>query len=154
MVFGEQPSASKWNQLGTNDASFNDGSGIAVDALADSKLVYGKLRNRQGGSATNWHVYGSNTYAYDATNVFFQVGYSAGGAGADSTVTFPTAFAQKPAVFLQVAGGAASSGDSVISENSYAIVTSTIATTGFTWRGINSAGTQTDQSVYWLAVGQ
>lgn len=28
VVFGEQPSASKWNILGTNDASFNDGTGI------------------------------------------------------------------------------------------------------------------------------
>lgn len=29
VVFGEQPSAAKWNILGTNDASFNDGTGIA-----------------------------------------------------------------------------------------------------------------------------
>lgn len=29
VVFGEQPAASKWNILGTNDASFNDGTGIA-----------------------------------------------------------------------------------------------------------------------------
>lgn len=29
VVFGEQPSAAKWNTLGTNDASFNDGTGIA-----------------------------------------------------------------------------------------------------------------------------
>lgn len=28
VVFGEQPSAAKWNILGTNDAAFNDGSGI------------------------------------------------------------------------------------------------------------------------------
>ena len=27
--FGEKPSAAKWNILGTNDASFNDGTGIA-----------------------------------------------------------------------------------------------------------------------------
>lgn len=33
VVFGEQPSASKWNILGTNDASFNDGSGFASGAL-------------------------------------------------------------------------------------------------------------------------
>lgn len=33
VVFGEQPSASKWNILGTNDASFNDGSGFANGAL-------------------------------------------------------------------------------------------------------------------------
>lgn len=29
VVFGEQPSAAKWNILGTNDSSFNDGTGIA-----------------------------------------------------------------------------------------------------------------------------
>lgn len=29
VVFGEQPSATKWNILGANDASFNDGTGIA-----------------------------------------------------------------------------------------------------------------------------
>lgn len=29
VVFGEQPSTAKWNILGTNDASFNDGTGIA-----------------------------------------------------------------------------------------------------------------------------
>lgn len=28
VVFGEQPSAAKWNILGTNDASFNDGTGV------------------------------------------------------------------------------------------------------------------------------
>lgn len=28
VVFGEQPSAAKWNILGTNDSSFNDGTGI------------------------------------------------------------------------------------------------------------------------------
>lgn len=28
VVFGEQPSAAKWNILGSNDASFNDGTGI------------------------------------------------------------------------------------------------------------------------------
>lgn len=29
VVFGEQPSAAKWNILGTNDAAFNDGSGFS-----------------------------------------------------------------------------------------------------------------------------
>lgn len=28
VVFGEQPSAAKWNILGSNDASFNDGTGL------------------------------------------------------------------------------------------------------------------------------
>lgn len=38
VVFGEQPSASKWNILGTNDASFNDGTGIASSAITAVKL--------------------------------------------------------------------------------------------------------------------
>jgi hypothetical protein len=39
VVFGEQPSASKWNILGTNDASFNDGTGISDGVLTASKLA-------------------------------------------------------------------------------------------------------------------
>lgn len=38
VVFGEQPSAAKWNILGTNDASFNDGSGIGTNAIAGASL--------------------------------------------------------------------------------------------------------------------
>lgn len=33
VVFGEQPTAAKWNELGENDAAFNDGSGFAAGAL-------------------------------------------------------------------------------------------------------------------------
>lgn len=41
VTFGEQPSAAKWNILGTNDASFNDGTGIANAAIGPSKLATG-----------------------------------------------------------------------------------------------------------------
>ena len=41
VVFGEQPSASKWNILGTNDASFNDGTGIADNAILNRHLSSG-----------------------------------------------------------------------------------------------------------------
>lgn len=37
VVFGEQPSAAKWNILGTNDASFNDGTGIANLEIGSGK---------------------------------------------------------------------------------------------------------------------
>ena len=36
VVFGEQPSASKWNILGSNDASFNDGTGFG-DGIVQAK---------------------------------------------------------------------------------------------------------------------
>lgn len=38
VVFGEQPSAAKWNILGTNDAAFNDGTGIANLALNTTSI--------------------------------------------------------------------------------------------------------------------
>lgn len=41
VVFGEQPTAAKWNILGTNDASFNDGTGIADDAILSRHLEDG-----------------------------------------------------------------------------------------------------------------
>lgn len=39
VVFGEQPSAAKWNILGTNDASFNDGTGIADQKILSRHLA-------------------------------------------------------------------------------------------------------------------
>lgn len=38
VTFGEQPSASKWNILGTNDASFNDGTGIGAGVITSEHL--------------------------------------------------------------------------------------------------------------------
>lgn len=42
VVFGEQPTAAKWNILGTNDASFNDGTGFASGAIGS---VHASLAN-------------------------------------------------------------------------------------------------------------
>ena len=39
VVFGEQPSAAKWNILGSNDASFNDGTGIGTSAITTAKIA-------------------------------------------------------------------------------------------------------------------
>lgn len=43
VVAGEIPTASKWNILGTNDASFNDGTGIGTNAIGASKLATSAL---------------------------------------------------------------------------------------------------------------
>lgn len=36
VVFGEQPTAAKWNQLGTNDAGLRDGSNMAISQPINS----------------------------------------------------------------------------------------------------------------------
>lgn len=43
VVFGEQPSAAKWNILGTNDASFNDGTGIGTNAITTTKIANAQI---------------------------------------------------------------------------------------------------------------
>lgn len=47
VVFGEQPSASKWNILGTNDAGFNDGTAIADDAIIARHIANLAISNPQ-----------------------------------------------------------------------------------------------------------
>lgn len=58
--FGEQPSAAKWNILGTNDASFNNGTGIAVSAITPEKLLTG--------TGTSW-AWTSYTPTWTASSV-------------------------------------------------------------------------------------
>lgn len=43
VVFGEQPSASKWNILGTNDAGFKDGTNIDDDAILARHIAAGAI---------------------------------------------------------------------------------------------------------------
>lgn len=59
VVFGEQPSAAKWNILGTNDASFNDGTGIGNATITASKLSTGAASNTVTASEST----GSTSYA-------------------------------------------------------------------------------------------
>ncbi len=39
VVFGEQPTAAKWNQLGANDAGFKDGTNIDAGAIITAKIA-------------------------------------------------------------------------------------------------------------------
>jgi len=43
VVFGEQPSASKWNILGTNDLSFHDGTGIDDGVILERHVGDGEI---------------------------------------------------------------------------------------------------------------
>lgn len=43
VVYGEQPTAAKWNQLGANDAGFKDGTNIDNLAITAAKLAQGAV---------------------------------------------------------------------------------------------------------------
>lgn len=42
VTFGEQPSAAKWNILGTNDSAFNDGTGLPSNGASSNLLATGE----------------------------------------------------------------------------------------------------------------
>lgn len=54
VVFGEQPSASKWNILGQNDAGFNDGTGIADDAILTRHIADNQITPALLTSEAKW----------------------------------------------------------------------------------------------------
>lgn len=44
VVFGEQPTAAKWNQLGANDAGFKDGTNIDDEAILNRHVADDSLK--------------------------------------------------------------------------------------------------------------
>lgn len=133
--------AEEMNDIVENIESISDGSGfdtaaidgskledsaistakIADDAVTDAKLIYGKVRTRKGGSATDWQTPGANTYDYSGTNTFMQVG-SVTLTAQTTALNFPTAFNQKPIVLISPLGSGG-----LFSAGWYVVSTSTTA---------------------------
>ena len=89
-VADEQPTTAKWNKLWSNDASFNDGTGIAAGAISSTHLVQNFFRGRAQANTTDSSPTG--------LTVQFGWGFIVGDATAkiEETVTFPTAFSSVP----------------------------------------------------------
>lgn len=146
VVFGEQPSAAKWNILGTNDAHFDSLIGLS-------------------GTDTIVHniPYQANTSNSVRDNVLIQHGFGVLQAGAaasfSETVTFPTAYASIPIVFA-CAGGDDTAGSSTLGaggaeDQSFHVHPITVTATNFVARGravANWAGS-TSQFYHWLSMG-
>lgn len=47
VVYGEQPTAAKWNQLGQNDAGFKDGTNIDNDAIIARHILDGEVESEK-----------------------------------------------------------------------------------------------------------
>lgn len=118
--------------------------GAGAFLLPEGKTA-GLIRDRQGGSSTNWGTAGTTNYDYAASKVFEEVGTASGNSGADVTVTFPTAFSQVPNI-VAVASTAASA-------NTYVVI-ATKSATNFTFRCIDAGGTQRSEEIFWRAIGE
>jgi len=120
---------------------------IANDAVTAAKMIYGTVRNRQGGTTgdDSWTTPGTSNTDTTAKNIFSQVGCVNSSASAGVTVTFPIAFSQKPVVFLT-----ALTNDT---GNVYGIAIST-TTTNFSLTAIDAGNNRRAETFNWLAIGQ
>lgn len=98
------------------------------------------IRKRQGGNATNWQTAGTTSYDPSTTLTFAQVGSKAVAAQTTS-VTFPTAFTNTPAVFCTPQG----SGGVMVSW-----YVSALSNTGFNF--VTNSGADLPNFL-WLAIG-
>lgn len=119
-------------------------AGLVDDAVTDAKLVYGKVRGRQGGSSTVWATKGTTNYDVSATNTFTQTGsIGLSTEGTNVVVTFPVAFTYAPVVVVSTA--------SAVSANVASQITAITATT-FNVRAILGNGSA--ETCTWIAIGQ
>lgn len=149
------PAASVWTyKVVTSGGAVTSVADLRSKPVTASQLTYGKLRSRQGGSATNWTTTGTTTYDYSGTNVFTQVGSvlstdattnSSNGWYATSaqTVTFPIAFSQPPMVIVTTQGDHAVAG-----------LFNPPTTTSFTWKARASTSVGANVTIYWMAIGE
>lgn len=56
VVFGEQPTAAKWNQLGENDAGFKDGTNIDANAILNAHIPDAELTAEKLGMPISFKV--------------------------------------------------------------------------------------------------
>lgn len=123
VVFGEQPSATKWNILGANDASFNDGSGLNNISNPITAATASHLRLLAGTSRLVKHTAirqdnTTNTYK-DDTVTEYGWGFITGDGASKvltKTVTFGVAFTTAPTVVVCTAGARVGSDPTQVSD--------------------------------------
>jgi hypothetical protein len=119
VVFGEQPTAAKWNQLGANDAGFKDGANIdtgaliarhyaalsiGTAALAANGVTAAKMEVQQAWQApsllNSWVNYGSGFdtvgYMKDSLGFVHVRGFIKSGATAAGTIIFNLPVGYRP----------------------------------------------------------
>lgn len=153
IVDGAVGDAADWtNPFHTIINEFNgniDNDNIKTGAnIARSKLLYGLVRHRQGGTtgAAAWNSVGTSNTDVTTVDTFIQCG-AVNSSSSEVTVTFPTAFTYAPVV-VAACGTAAGRG---------AVVVNTITTTSFKIlvSNVESGGSvMTGDPVYWIAIGQ
>ncbi len=138
-------SAAQGGTLGTDSVP---SAAIQADSVTASKMLYGMVRARQGGTTGdgNWTTSGTSNTDTTAKDVFIQCGSLAVNAN-PATLTFPVAFNQIPIVLASVS--------SASGFNVYVVQPSSPSTTQAFFRTQTDTGANaTSETVSWIAIGQ
>jgi fibronectin-binding autotransporter adhesin len=120
---------------------------VQNDAITAAKMLYGMVRQRQGGTTGNasWLTGGTSNTDVSATDVFIQVG-STGVVNSTLAITFPVAYNFAPIVMITT--------NTTTTVNAWPTARS-VTTTGFTLALASASGTgATTESASWIAIGQ
>lgn len=164
VVFGEQPTAAKWNQLGENDAGFKTGDNIDDNAILARHILDGVVTSPKLAEAFVRSRYQSNTTNSAPTGLTIQHGWGFMLGDADDTtteaVTFPVAFTTLYSIQVSALGSKSGSDPSGITDfSSQTMLASAMApsTTGFTALVADYDGTAIASTVRvgysWIAIG-
>ena len=160
VVYGEQPTAAKWNQLGSNDAGFRDGTNIDDDViLARHTEELPKCIDVQDESSDE-----------EVTDQIIQRGwgYILGTASSSivKAIIFPTEFDDNEidisvvSLGVKTTAGAPTTrnGGNSSAANLFEVSSNTIETTGFTIRSYNRDAVNHVAGYYyvfsWIAIGK
>lgn len=164
-VADEQPTTAKWNILWSNDASFNDGTGIADDAIISRHIAAGELIENVNYQTDNNNSISSSTNQ----KVKFQQGWNQAVGNNTSAftiaVTFPAAFTTILGVMTTLnAVKATTAATSITDLNAnyhttsevFGISAGAVTTSGFTANLARTTGNFSSTTYYgfsWLAWG-
>jgi len=147
VVYGEQPTAAKWNQLGANDAGFKDGTNIDAGAITYAKLL-STIFSSQLVTTTNGGAAGGTLYKLQIGGLTILWGLTnAQSMSANANLTFSltwgVTFSAAP---LLIANSYAPADNRM-----YAVITTRSTTTGTVL--LQSGGGAGNVQCMWLAIG-
>lgn len=130
-------------------ATINDAGTVTIidDRVYSKSPLARSIDQRQGGSTTDWSSEGSTDYVPSLATI--QVGTRISASGATSgeiSITFPTAFSDKPVILTQCYDGAGL--------YSYTCIIKSLTASGFVGVVVLGDDTKTNGvDVYWMAIG-
>lgn len=140
-VFGEQPSAAKWNILAANDAAFNSGGGVLPTGLSLSGSITTDTNPGSGGGTRNFLNLGGLKICWGLTAVSTPITINS---NITQGITLPTTYSSTPIAYVT---------SHIPGDNRISAVVSGLTTTTLSLLLQNNNGGTASSQGSWLVIG-